>query len=77
MTALARAIARPTPVAGFGARSPLHGLERRSIGILDLAAQSGGAGAPPPGGPRVFFLLVKKTEAAPQYKTGYINGGAR
>jgi hypothetical protein len=46
MTALARAIARPTPVAGFGDRSPLHGLQRRSIGIVDLAAQSVAAVAP-------------------------------
>lgn len=57
MTALARAIARPTPVAGFGARSPLHGLERRSIGIVDLAAQSVAAVAPAAAATTVVLLV--------------------
>lgn len=58
MTALARAIARPTPVAGFGARSPLHGLERRSIGIVDLAAQSVAAVAPAAAATTVVLLVA-------------------
>ncbi|MBQ9919048.1 MAG: APC family permease [Microbacterium sp.] len=58
MTALARAIARPTPVAGFGARSPLHGLERRSIGILDLAAQSVAAVAPAAAATTVVLMVA-------------------
>jgi amino acid transporter len=57
MTALARAIARPTPVAGFGERSPLHGLERRSIGIVDLAAQSVAAVAPAAAATTVVLLV--------------------
>lgn len=57
MTALARAIARPTPVAGFGARSPLHGLERRSIGLVDVAAQSVAAVAPAAAATTVVLLV--------------------
>lgn len=58
MTALSRAIARPTPVAGFGERSPLHGLERRRIGILDLAAQSVSAVAPAAAATTVVLLVA-------------------
>ncbi len=58
MTALARAIARPTPVAGFGDRSPLHGLERGRIGILDLAAQSVAAVAPAAAATTVVLLVA-------------------
>lgn len=58
MTALARAIARPTPVVGFGDRSPLHGLERRRIGIVDLAAQSVAAVAPAAAATTVVLLVA-------------------
>ncbi|MDQ1084774.1 MULTISPECIES: APC family permease [Microbacterium] len=58
MTALSRAIARPTPVAGFGERSPLHGLERRRIGIVDLAAQSVAAVAPAAAATTVVLLVA-------------------
>lgn len=58
MTALARAIARPAPVAGFGDRSPLHGLERRTIGIVDLAAQSVAAVAPAAAATTVVLLVA-------------------
>lgn len=46
MTALERAIRRPDPVGGFGARSPLHGLARGSVGFFDVFAQSVSAVAP-------------------------------
>jgi len=58
MTALSRAIARPDPVAGFGDRSPLHGLERRRIGIVDLAAQSVAAVAPAAAATTVVLLVA-------------------
>lgn len=46
MEALARAIARPEPVEGLAARSPLAGLARRSVGFADVLAQSVSAVAP-------------------------------
>lgn len=46
MDALARAIARPEPVEGLAARSPLAGLARRSVGFADVLAQSVSAVAP-------------------------------
>lgn len=46
MTALARAINDPQPVDGIGARSPVDGLARRSVGFLDVLAQSVSAIAP-------------------------------
>jgi len=58
MTALSRAIARPAPVAGFGDRSPLHGLERRRIGLVDLAAQSVSAVAPAAAATTVVLLVA-------------------
>jgi amino acid transporter len=58
VTALARAIARPDPVAGFGDRSPLYGLERRRIGIVDLAAQSVAAVAPAAAATTVVLLVA-------------------
>ncbi|MDQ1124842.1 APC family permease [Microbacterium trichothecenolyticum] len=58
MTALSRAIARPDPVAGFGHRSPLHGLGRRRIGIVDLAAQSVAAVAPAAAATTVVLLVA-------------------
>jgi len=58
VNALARAIARPDPVAGFGDRSPLHGLDRRRIGIVDLAAQSIAAVAPAAAATTVVLLVA-------------------
>ncbi|UAJ81502.1 APC family permease [Leifsonia sp. ZF2019] len=46
MTALSRAIADPRPVDGLPARSPMAGLDRRSLGFVDVLAQSVGAVAP-------------------------------
>ncbi|WP_291054540.1 APC family permease [Herbiconiux sp.] len=46
MTALERAIADPAPVAGFGTRSPVDGLQRRSVGFIDVLSQSVSAVAP-------------------------------
>ena len=46
MTALERAIASPEPVPGLGRRSPMHGLDRRSVGFADVLAQSVSAVAP-------------------------------
>ncbi|WP_248283344.1 APC family permease [Cryobacterium arcticum] len=46
MSALERAIVDPQPVAGIEARSPVDGLNRRSVGFLDVLAQSVSAVAP-------------------------------
>lgn len=46
VTALSRAIADPRPVDGLAARSPMAGLDRRSLGFVDVLAQSVGAVAP-------------------------------
>lgn len=46
LTALERAISAPAPVHDFGARSPLDGLDRRSVGFGDVLAQSVAAVAP-------------------------------
>lgn len=58
MTALERAISRPDPVHEFGARSPLHGLDRRSVGFLDVLAQSVSAVAPSAAATTVVLLVA-------------------
>lgn len=58
MTALERAIQRPEPVSEFGARSPLHGLARRSVGFLDVLAQSVSAVAPSAAATTVVLLVA-------------------
>jgi amino acid transporter len=46
VTALERAIASPPPVPGLGRRSPVEGLDRRSVGFVEVLAQSVSAMAP-------------------------------
>ena len=46
MSELERAIERPATVRAFAARSPLHGLNRRTVGFADVLAQSVAAVAP-------------------------------
>lgn len=58
MTALDRAIARPSPVRGFGARSPLDGLDRRSVSFADVLAQSVAAVAPSAAATTVVVLVA-------------------
>ncbi|WP_438353148.1 APC family permease [Microbacterium sp. CJ88] len=58
MTALDRAIARPEPVREFGARSPLDGLHRRSVGFADVLAQSVAAVAPSAAATTVILLVA-------------------
>lgn len=58
MTALERAISRPDPVHDFGSRSPLHGLDRRSVGFLDVLAQSVSAVAPSAAATTVVLLVA-------------------
>ncbi|GAA1938530.1 APC family permease [Microbacterium aoyamense] len=58
MTALERAIARPEPVRGFGSRSPLEGLDRRSVGFSDVLAQSVAAVAPAAAATTVVLLVA-------------------
>lgn len=58
MTALDRAIARPSPVHGFGARSPLDGLDRRSVSFADVLAQSVAAVAPSAAATTVVVLVA-------------------
>lgn len=57
MTALERAIAKPHPVHDFAARSPLHGLERRSVGFADVVAQSVAAVAPTAAALTVILMM--------------------
>ena len=40
MSALEEAIERPQTVRSFAARSPLHGLDRHTVGFADILAQS-------------------------------------
>ncbi len=58
MTALERAIRSPEPVHDFGERSPQHGLDRRSVGFVDVAAQSVAAVAPAAAATTVFLLVA-------------------
>jgi amino acid transporter len=58
MTALERAIARPAPVHDFAARSPLHGLQRRSVGFVDVLAQSVAAVAPTAAATTMILLVT-------------------
>ena len=58
MTALDRAIARPAPVREFGARSPLDGLDRRSVAFADVLAQSVSAVAPSAAATTVVVLVA-------------------
>lgn len=46
MTALERAISNPPMVHGLDSRSPVDGLDRRSVGFVDVLAQSVSAVAP-------------------------------
>ncbi|WP_314138415.1 APC family permease [uncultured Plantibacter sp.] len=46
MTALERAISNPPSVRGLESRSPVDGLQRRSVGFIDVFAQSVSAVAP-------------------------------
>ena len=64
MTALERAIARPDPVHEFGARSPLYGLDRRSVGFFDVLAQSVAAVAPAAAATTVVLLVAGISPAA-------------
>ena len=45
-SALERAIQNPQPVAGIQSRSPVDGLDRRSVGFVDVLSQSVSAVAP-------------------------------
>jgi len=58
MSALQRAISRPDPVHEFGARSPLDGLDRRSVGFADVLAQSVSAVAPTAAATTVVLLVA-------------------
>jgi amino acid transporter len=58
VTALDRAIARPAPVRGFGERSPLDGLDRRSVSFADVLAQSVAAVAPSAAATTVVVLVA-------------------
>jgi amino acid transporter len=64
MTALERAIARPDPVHAFGARSPLDGLDRRSVGFFDVLAQSVAAVAPAAAATTVVLLVAGVSPSA-------------
>ncbi|WP_344754420.1 APC family permease [Gryllotalpicola koreensis] len=58
LVALGRAIARPPVVAGVAQHSPMAGLERRTVGFVDVLAQSIGAVAPAAGTATVPALIA-------------------
>jgi amino acid transporter len=58
LVALGRAIARPPVVAGLDEHSPMAGLERRTVGFVDVLAQSIGAVAPAAGTATVPALIA-------------------
>ncbi|WP_245979606.1 APC family permease [Gryllotalpicola protaetiae] len=58
LVALGRAIARPPVVAGVEQNSPMAGLERRTVGFVDVLAQSIGAVAPAAGTATVPALIA-------------------
>jgi amino acid transporter len=58
LVALGRAIARPPVVTGVDAASPMAGLERRTVGFVDVLAQSVGAVAPAAGTATVPALIA-------------------
>ncbi|MGW9113161.1 APC family permease [Microbacterium sp. NPDC055683] len=58
MEALERAIARPDPVPGVGANSPVSGLARRSVGFFDVLGQSVAAIAPSAAATTIPILAV-------------------
>lgn len=64
MTALQRAIARPSAVRDFGATSPLDGLDRRSVGFADVLAQSVSAVAPSAAATTVVLLVARFSVSA-------------
>lgn len=57
MTALERAIDHPAPARQFAGRSSLHGLERRTVGLTDVIAQSVAAVAPSAAATTVILLV--------------------
>ncbi|WP_344792540.1 APC family permease [Gryllotalpicola daejeonensis] len=61
LVALGRAIARPPVVAGVERTSPMAGLERRTVGFVDVLAQSIGAVAPAAGTATVPALIAVQT----------------
>jgi len=58
MTALERAIRHPEPVLGFADRSPVDGLDRRSVGFADVLAQSVSAVAPAAAATTIPLLIA-------------------
>ncbi len=58
MSALARAISQPDPVHSFGSTSPLDGLDRRSVGFMDVLAQSVSAVAPTAAATTIVLLVA-------------------
>lgn len=64
MTALERAIHDPQPVAGLRARSPLHGLDRRSATFWDVLGQSVSATAPSAAASMVPLMVAAVSGAA-------------
>jgi amino acid transporter len=58
MNALQRAIAHPQPTRAFNARSPMHGLDRHSVGFVDVLAQSLAAVAPSAAASTITLLVA-------------------
>jgi amino acid transporter len=61
LSALGRAIAAPPAVSGVGASNAMAGLERRTVGFVDVLAQSIGAVAPAAGTATMPALIVAQT----------------
>ncbi len=60
LPALGRALEKPEAVQGFGVRSPVAGLARRSVGFYDVLAQSTAAVAPT--GVAITFPVIVMTQ---------------
>jgi len=58
VTALSRAIADPTPVDGLAARSPMAGLDRRSLGYVSTDENGVSRRLPDEGDRLVAFSAV-------------------
>ncbi len=70
MTSLERAIAEPAAVPGFGDRSPVDGLDRRSLGFLDVLAQSVAAVAPSAAATTIPLLVAAAAGGAMIWSVG-------
>jgi len=68
--ALQRAIAHPEPVTGVRQRSPLAGLDRRSVGFVDVLSQSVSAVAPSAAATTIPIMVAAAAGSATVWAIG-------